>query len=52
MGCPATKHIERALDDRNVFIVYYDGKHNHSLSVSETQALKLAVQYCPEDVAY
>lgn len=25
VGCPARKHIERALDDRNVFIVYYDG---------------------------
>ncbi|GMH06404.1 hypothetical protein Nepgr_008244 [Nepenthes gracilis] len=32
-GCPARKHVERAVDDPNMIIVtYYEGEHNHSLS--------------------
>ncbi|XP_022752092.1 probable WRKY transcription factor 15 [Durio zibethinus] len=35
-GCPARKHVEKALDDPSMLIVTYAGEHNHSPSVAET----------------
>ncbi|KAK9165808.1 hypothetical protein Scep_000999 [Stephania cephalantha] len=40
-GCPARKHVERALDDPTMLIVTYEGEHNHSQSVSEPAGLIL-----------
>ncbi|KAJ7966581.1 WRKY transcription factor [Quillaja saponaria] len=34
-GCPARKHVERALDDPTMLIVTYEGEHNHSRTVSD-----------------
>ncbi|KAL0350710.1 UNVERIFIED_CONTAM: putative WRKY transcription factor 7 [Sesamum radiatum] len=33
-GCPARKHVERAVDDPTMLIVTYEGEHNHALSVN------------------
>ncbi|KAK4337880.1 hypothetical protein RND71_042367 [Anisodus tanguticus] len=35
-GCPARKHVERALDDPNILIVTYEGEHDHPFSITET----------------
>ncbi|KAM7279847.1 hypothetical protein ACFE04_006981 [Oxalis oulophora] len=37
-GCPARKHVERALDDQNTLIVTYESHHNHAPSNSEIPA--------------
>ncbi|RDX78203.1 putative WRKY transcription factor 7, partial [Mucuna pruriens] len=34
-GCPARKHVERAVDDSNMLVVTYEGDHNHSHTPSE-----------------
>ncbi|KAL3525666.1 hypothetical protein ACH5RR_014038 [Cinchona calisaya] len=43
-GCPARKHVERALDDPAMLIVTYEGDHNHSLSVAETNTAALILE--------
>ncbi|KAH7432848.1 hypothetical protein KP509_07G043400 [Ceratopteris richardii] len=30
-GCPARKHVERALDDPTMLIVTYEGEHDHAI---------------------
>lgn len=40
-GCPARKHVERALDDPSMLIVTYEGDHNHALSIAEASGLIL-----------
>ncbi|KAK1433098.1 hypothetical protein QVD17_10004 [Tagetes erecta] len=40
-GCPARKHVERALDDPSMLIVTYEGDHNHAVSVAQTSGLIL-----------
>ena len=37
-GCPAHKHVERALDDPTVLTVTYEGDHNHSQSITDATA--------------
>ncbi|KAJ6400004.1 hypothetical protein OIU84_015625 [Salix udensis] len=34
-GCPARKHVERALDDSMMLIVTYEGEHSHAHPVDE-----------------
>ncbi|KAL0325528.1 UNVERIFIED_CONTAM: putative WRKY transcription factor 7 [Sesamum radiatum] len=40
-GCPARKHVERALDDPTMLIVTYEGDHNHAQSNTDAPALVL-----------
>lgn len=40
-GCPARKHVERAVDEPTMLIVTYEGDHNHALSVAQTSTLIL-----------
>jgi len=34
-GCPARKHVERAVDDSMMLIVTYEGEHKHSHPIDE-----------------
>ncbi|PRQ48045.1 putative transcription factor WRKY family [Rosa chinensis] len=40
-GCPARKHVERALDDPSMLVVTYEAEHNHSLNIAEASNLIL-----------
>lgn len=40
-GCPARKHVERALDDPCMLVVTYEGEHNHTLSAPDATNLIL-----------
>ncbi|KAL8168289.1 hypothetical protein V2J09_009788 [Rumex salicifolius] len=40
-GCPARKHVERAVDEEGMLVVTYEGLHNHSLSSVEPTNLIL-----------
>lgn len=37
-GCPARKHVERALDDPMMLIVTYEGDHNHAFAIHDAPA--------------
>ncbi|KAE9614281.1 hypothetical protein Lal_00016680 [Lupinus albus] len=40
-GCPARKHVERALDDSSMLVVTYEGEHNHAFSAVDATNLIL-----------
>ncbi|XP_059288116.1 probable WRKY transcription factor 7 [Lycium ferocissimum] len=43
-GCPARKHVERALDDPNILIVTYEGEHDHPFSITETPPSAIVIE--------
>ncbi|CAI0465002.1 unnamed protein product [Linum tenue] len=42
-GCPARKHVERALDDPMMLIVTYEGDHNHNHTGVNESSLPAAI---------
>ncbi|KAJ9186772.1 hypothetical protein P3X46_002308 [Hevea brasiliensis] len=40
-GCPARKHVERALDDPMMLIITYEDDHNHSQSINDAPAVRV-----------
>lgn len=43
-GCPARKHVERALDDPAMLIVTYEDDHHHKQSILGATAAALVLE--------